>query len=699
MDKPRSLKSQSLSKEKNPSNPTKAATLALRKQQREAKIQKEFRQHHQNFCDGYFLSLFVDTHNLLHLLYGSADFTRDREYFHKRLMNEGLAFVTNALPELMTGLLDLLEHGSASFPSFKLQRGTNYPRFCRRLFEIVTNEKNYSATSQAAAMDALYNLSTSLKKLRGTPDDVRHQQQYDDFVKVDSELGRIDTDYLYQPELEPIMRSISHQWCDFAAGLDLDSEDCVPRPGPGATVGNVPKHARYAPSVLYKSLDKVFPYESWFQPTPWDTQEVIKSRQYEQLRKDAVEEPHSEYLLVPKTFLKWRGICKEANEVQYLQQALRRQLYARIEDYFSKGIPIRDQQVHRDLALKASVDREDATIDESEASDRIARCLVWHMTELTPKYRDALMAASTKRIKPPPWASNRDLLSVKKFAPMGSAICFPVMSLVHYFLIRAIILTYRTDITIKERQGLCNRVSVYGDDIVLPSCCTSLVYKWLPRFGMKINQTKSFSRSFFRESCGCHAYKGVDITPVYIKYTNFSSTDASEAKKLASLLAAESLHYNRGKFETAKFLRDYVEAKWNLKLPYVSAITPLVGFIRPPFSPDLTDFSELPKSSTSRKWDRWHQSFKYRLLCWSVQTDRGVIPSETEAYLRYLCLGTAPSTSYRWSAKMEFITPFRLDEWIRRVDDKASGLSMSRVSMLSSALVGHSLKGDLMASA
>lgn len=693
MDKPRSQKSQSSKK------PTKAVQLALRKQLREAKLKKEFRQYHQRFASGYFDSIIVDTHNLLHLLYGSADFTRDRECFNKRLKNEGLAFVTDALPELMTGLLDLLEHGDASFPSFKLQKGTNYPRFFRRLFEIVTNEKDYNAQHQAAAMDAIYNVSTSFKKLRGIPDTVRHQQQYDDFVKVDEELGTIDTDYLYQPDLEPIMRSIASQWCDFASGLDPDGDDCIPRPGPGATVGNVPKHARYAPSVLYKSLAKIFPYESWFQPTPWDTQEVIKSREYEQLYTQAVDEPHSEYLLVPKTFIKWRGICKEANEVQFFQQALRRQLYAQIERYFSWGIPIRDQQVHRDLALMASIDREDATIDESEASDRIARCLVWHMTASTPKYRDALMAVSTKKIKPPLWASNRELLSANKFAPMGSAVCFPVMSLVHYFLIRAIILTYRTDIQIKDRKGLCERVSVYGDDIVLPSSCVDLVYKWLPRFGMKINQSKSFSKSFFRESCGCHAYKGVDITPVYIKYTNFSSTDASDGKKLASLLAAESLHHKRGRFETAKFLRDYIEAKWQLKLPYVSDVTPLVGFLRPPFSSDLTDFSDLPKSQTSRKWDRWHQSFKYRLMCWKVSTDKGVIPSETEAYLRYLCLGSKADTSYSWTPKGEIITPFRLDEWIRRVDDKASGLSVSRVSMLSSALYGHSLKKDLEAQA
>jgi hypothetical protein len=183
--------------------------------------------------------------------------------------------------------------------------------------------------------------------------------------------------------------------------------------------------------------------------------------------------------------------------------------------------------VHQVLALLASIDREDATIDESEASDRIARCLIWYMTQNTPEYRAALMAVSTKFVKPPSWASQKDLLRTHKFAPMGSAVCFPMMSLVHYFLVKAIILVKGEDSSYENKVRLCARVSVYGDDIVLPSSVVPLVYKWLPMFGMKINQTKSFAKSYFRESCGCHAYKGVDVTPVYHKYNNFYSTDVS----------------------------------------------------------------------------------------------------------------------------------------------------------------------------
>jgi hypothetical protein len=589
----------------------------------------------------------------------------------------------------MSGILSWLEHGSTSFPQFKLQRGTNYPCFLKRMFAIVTDDVNYNAETQATALDLIYNLSVAFKKLRGRPDMESHQQQYDEFVAVDGMLGDID---FSSPELEPIMSSIATQWYNFAADLTIDDLECVPRPGPGAVVGNVPKHARYAPSVMFKQLDDVFPYESWFYSHPWDI--VQESRSYNCLVNEAVPYPHSEWLLVPKTFLKWRGICKEANEVQFIQQGLRRQLYAQIERKLSKGIPIRDQEVHRKLALSASGNRRDATIDESEASDRIARILIRHMTSLTPEYRDALMACSTKFVKPPRWTNTVELLETQKFAPMGSAVCFPIMSLLHYFLVKAIILIYSEDRSYKTLHDLCNRVSVYGDDIVLPSSSVPLVYEWLPKFGMKINQTKSYAKSFFRESCGMHAFKGCDITPVYIKYTNFSSIDVSDAKQLASLIAAEELLFHKSKKKTAAFLRAHIEAKWP-KLPYVSNVTPLVGYRRPPFSADLTDFSFLPSKTTSRKWDRWHQSFKYRLRVWDVVTESGIIPAENQGYLRAQCLHPQRDVNIAWTTR-GIHTSFRLDEFVRRMDDNAITLKTKVAPMFSSALHGHNLKVDRM---
>ena len=115
-------------------------------------------------------------------------------------------------------------------------------------------------------------------------------------------------------------------------------------------------------------------------------------------------------------------------------------------------------------------------------------------------------------------------LKAQKFAPMGSGVCFPVMGLVHWALITALVFNS----TMPKAHELSTQVYVYGDDIIVPSECAQLVYKYLPRFGMKINKDKSFVASHFRESCGCHAYKGFDITPAFFKKVILKDSQAHE---------------------------------------------------------------------------------------------------------------------------------------------------------------------------
>jgi hypothetical protein len=629
----------------------------------------------REFSSGYITSLLSDFHNKMHMFYSFADFTRDCRTVKVRIKNEGVYFLTTALPALMNDLLIQLEGGDADYVGFRKQANQNYPLFLNRMFEIVKSER-YTVLVQAAALDTIYNVSCCFKKLRGSPDVVSHKEQYYEFVATDAEIGAIN---FSDESLQSILRSASTQWDNFAADISLDDVACVPRPGPGATVDSIQKCERYAPHTMYKTLNDVFPYDEWFYPDMWSVNE--ESRKYLSLTK--AYEPYSEYLLVPKTYVKWRGICKETNEAQFFQQALRRLLAKHIKSKLSKHLPLDDQSVHATLALEASIDRENATIDESEASDRIARLLVSIITSNTPELHDALMAVSTRYIKPPSFAGKKFLLKTHKFAPMGSGVCFPIMSLVHLFLVKAIILCHAHDIPFPDRKALTQRVSVYGDDIVLPSSIVPLVYEWLPKFGMKINQTKSFVKSFFRESCGCHAYKGIDITPVFIKYTNFSST-ISDAKQLLSLVAVEADLFKREKFKTAEFLREHIHTKWN-NLPYVCVNTPLVGYRRPPSHPDLTDFSKLPKRQVSRRWDRFMHSFKYRLECWYVVKSSEIIKTSTESYMRYQCMAPQRDVSYRWD-ETGLHTPFSMDEFVNRVDEETLLVSTRRVPMYTSSI-------------
>jgi len=660
------------------SQQTNRKALSSSQSEREVGIhKKELSKNLRVFFEGYIISLLADARNSLELLYGSADYTRDCITLKKRMRNEGFSFVTRVLPHYMDNLLSMLEKREVTFsPYFKTRGGR--PTFLRRLTEIVTNEANYSSEIQAKALMYTYNICVCGKKLRGQPDEQIALKQWGSFCDVDKGLSKINFD---DPALEPIIASMATQWWSFARDLTTDDDDCVPRPGPGSTVENTPKHMRYAPHVLFESIHKEFPYEEWFYSHPYDL--VDQSRPFLQLYENRIALPYSVYSAVPKTYEKWRGICKEFNEVQYVQQALRRLLTKAIKRSLSKFLPLDDQSVHAKRALASSVDRRDATIDESEASDRIARILVAKMTVLTPDLQRALMAVSTTFVKPPAGAGHKGVLyKTEKFAPMGSAVCFPIMSLLHLFLIRAIILT--SDMTNSEKHDFCKRISVYGDDVILPSSLVPLVYEWLPRFGLKINQTKSFVQSHFRESCGCHAYKGYDITPVYVKYTNFSSND-SEMKSRLSLLSVEEQLFSKDLLNTARFIRDHVTAKWP-NTPYVVATLPVAGFKRPPFHVDLTDFSKVRRADM--RWNRHIQSYQFRLPVLAVEADRGVVNRECEALLRQYC------SKPRRDVNLElghgnFSSCVKMDDWVRRLDDKTIRVYERVRSVPLSALHGH----------
>lgn len=594
---------------------------------RSEKIKARLLSENKKFFEEYLLALLEDVHNKLHRLYGVADYLKDRDTIKIRVRSEGAYFCTHVLPCLITDCLNLLEEREAWFPGFKLNPGTNYPLFCRRLFNIVLSRR-HDAETEAIALQGIYMISVAFKKLNGPYSDELLKQQFEGFVDVDQQIGDLD---IFSDELYPIINRARSRWGVFAHDIALDHESCRPRPGPGATVDNVPKSLRYAPQRLFNQLDQSFPVEEWFfPPNPWDL--VQQSRKF--LSLERITYPYSEFLFVPKTAGKPRGICKEFNEAQFVQQALRSLLTWHIKKKLSGNLPLDDQSVHGRLAIKASADRESATIDESEASDRIARLVVSWLSQDNVELHNALMSASTKYILPPKEAADNTLLKTHKFAPMGSGICFPVMSLVHLFLVQAIIIEKMDDRTLAERQELANAVSVYGDDIILPTSAVTAVYEWLPRFGMKINQDKSYAKSHFRESCGMHGYKGHDITPVYCRYTTSSPHPETGIKEqqLLSLVATESLLYKKGFLQTARYLRRCMHTKWKkTKLSYVSNASPILGFKREKGSPDIVNLKHEYRTS----WDRDLQCYVHRVPVLAVRSKSGIIP-QSDAYFRAL---------------------------------------------------------------
>jgi hypothetical protein len=573
------------------------------------------------FASEHLCGLLLDAKNNIPS-YRSADFRKDIETVKRRLKCEGMPFATLSLPKLVQGLFDFIEGRDATYPGF-LVRG-NHPVFLRGLFDVVLNG---SEAEKVKGFNYVYSIAVAFKKLKGSYPKSQVREQFADFVKVDEEIGEID---LFTEDRLPILQLARQYVKSVIKDITLDSRKCLPRPGPGATNTPLAKHLRYRPHKLYAQIEKVFPFmDGWFSSHPYDV--ISQSDHYAPLFMKGFEnEPTSRYKLVDKVVNKGRGICIEENEVQFLQQAVRRVLTDAIRScpHTKRNLALSDQQVNAILALLSSVSKADATIDMSEGSDRVLRDLVSWMFQDNQELHDALMALSTKWIVPPKEAEWPGNIRTNKFAPMGSALCFPVMTLVHYALCKAIIRLS----AVQDRKAKSRLVYVYGDDIIIPNDTYTAVTDWLPRFGMKLNLTKSFTRSHFRESCGIHALHGHDITPVYVKHIPFQQSHG----ELFSYLAVEHTLFKKGFAETAKVHRTWIKRTQGMRMPEVPEDSDLIGFKRP-ISLFHGRVPQIYQGEVARRkrWNAEYQAWDYLVYTLRRGKQDLRLPSDMDAYLKW----------------------------------------------------------------
>jgi len=159
---------------------------------------------------------------------------------------------------------------------------------------------------------------------------------------------------------------------------------------------------------------------------------------------------------------------------------------------------LRKRHLHVDT--DSSVAGKLATLDLKDASDLLRLDVVTRL--FPPNWGEALCACRSARTKLP----DGRLVTLSKHAPMGSAVCFPVMALTIWALLTAI-----------APKSARKQILVYGDDIVVPTFMTSDAIQVLTAVGLRVNVNKSFSRGPFRESCGEEFIYGCRVTPVRLR--------------------------------------------------------------------------------------------------------------------------------------------------------------------------------------
>lgn len=165
---------------------------------------------------------------------------------------------------------------------------------------------------------------------------------------------------------------------------------------------------------------------------------------------------------------------------------------------------------NKNMARLGSITGDFSTLDLSSASDHISPALI---AALWP--RDCVHFMNIIRAQKFDCSKFGDsFIDSNIFSTMGNGFTFPIMTMT--FL--ALYYGYLCSLGMVSSVGVDpERFCVFGDDMIVPTEHFQGFYCCLSELGLVINQDKSFSDGFFRESCGGDFYFGKDITPFYIK--------------------------------------------------------------------------------------------------------------------------------------------------------------------------------------
>lgn len=287
----------------------------------------------------------------------------------------------------------------------------------------------------------------------------------------------------------------------YSAHLEELGEGIGFKHGPGAVAERLKQHEKSCFPNWPQKLQNVFPWETCGR--------TVGSN----LERPPLYEVAARLIHVPKTAKGPRLIAAEPTSHQWCQQILLRFLFDQCRKHFGVHfIDFKDQGKSGDMVLKASLDRSLATVDLSDASDRLTCWTVERMVRSNASLLRALHAARTRYIRDE-ISDVLGFLSIRKFASQGTATTFPVMSLVMLCIALGCTLSSTDKVTWARLRELRTKVRVFGDDIILPKHGYARLVRAMELLQLKVNVAKSYVDGHFRESCGTDGYLGYNITP------------------------------------------------------------------------------------------------------------------------------------------------------------------------------------------
>lgn len=484
---------------------------------------------------------------------------KDRQTILKRGRAEGLTFFTVTLPTFSAEIIGAIECGHWTITSlFGHHNSTVLPKFLGgylcKLFDCKTGVVLYPTIIGGQSLYIIRQICEYAYKADfGSIDDTKGQSVIDNFIATDTLL---EQEALSCPPqvlvlAHELIRSLFYKFSpdlsgDYGPGICSDSDLTGKH---SALKIDSPALRNYHDSYLYEATDAM---EDGFSGVMSTHASYFNA------------ELKSKVILVPKDSRGPRLICCEPTTNQWIQMSLMRSIYRHVEahELTAGSINFTSQDVNRGLVKVASINRNWSTIDLKDASDRVRLDLFKFLFNGTSLLGPAL-ACRTNHYTTPDGTTHR----MRKFAPMGSALCFPIMALTIWAILSAFI-------SLKSNQLVTTSLYVYGDDIIVPQHLFTECCDILESVSLRVNKKKSFDGSYFRESCGADYYFGVNVTPIRLRKP---PTDEA-CKKENSFRLITHLNEVRDFTKLATYYQSMAEAIIGKNIAY--SASPIPGTIR-----------------------------------------------------------------------------------------------------------------------
>lgn len=477
-----------------------------------------------------------------------------------------------------------------------IERAANAVTAIRQLTLMFAKEKNLCSTQRQA--DAVLQYKATDEEL-----DYPLRDAPTAFTLFeDGRLARIRRVFtaLYAPVLSEVDRMIYEN-------------DLTPAHGPGATADRLRGNQKWCVRTWTERLEEVFPHRDYLLPNL-----RFSSERSQVTLLPREREIPAKVSLVPKTQATPRLIAIEPTCMQYMQQAVARPLVRLLEtDYLPqrRGRPsenlaslflgFSEQWPNRAMAQIGSEDGSLATLDLSEASDRVANWLVEDLFGDFPWFLQGIEASRSTRARLP----SGEVIPLLKFASMGSALTFPIEAMV--FL--AIVMERLVDAAIPPGEQLAlkravsssrlrniirsfrDQVRVYGDDIIVPTDMAETVIDGLELCGFKVNRNKSFWTGGFRESCGKEYWFGHDVSIVRVREA--LPTSRRDATEIVSAVSTRNQFYRAGLHRVVRLYDEMLEGLLPYGYPIVEETSSVLGRLsdhEPPSADEWDDELHVP---------------------------------------------------------------------------------------------------------